>query len=150
MQIGVEVGPEWLATPALAVVLGWICVVDLRSHRIPNIASLGLLTFGVALSLVSGVTAPVPALIGAVVGYGVFAMIGWVYFWQTGAEGLGLGDAKLLAAAGAWLGWPALPGLICVAAIAGLAYALVASRRRLAFGPWLAGAFWVHWIAAIT
>lgn len=148
-QIGL-INIEWVATPVLATLLVWICVVDVRSYRIPDTASLGLVALGLALSPVSAVAPPIPAMIGAVTGYGLFALTGWIYFRRTGVEGLGLGDAKLLAAAGAWLGWVALPGVISVAAIGGLTFAVLTRRRRLAFGPWLAGAFWVHWIAQIA
>lgn len=150
MQHMAPINPEWMATPVLGLFLGWICIVDLRSFRIPDPASLGLLGIGLAISPLSGVASPVSALIGAIAGYGIFAAIGWIYFRRTGVEGLGLGDAKLLGAAGAWLGWAALPGVIGVAAIGGLAFAALSGRRRLAFGPWLAVASWLHWIAAIT
>jgi leader peptidase (prepilin peptidase)/N-methyltransferase len=67
---------------------------------------------------------------------------------------LGLGDAKLLAAAGAWLGWPALPGLVAAAAAGALAVALaraalgerLAAATRIAFGPYLALALWLFWL----
>ena len=68
-------------------------------------------------------------------------------------EGLGLGDAKLLAAAGAWLGWQMLPSVVVIAALGGLAQVTVAGRlrsnhtadRSLALGPWLALAFFSLW-----
>jgi leader peptidase (prepilin peptidase)/N-methyltransferase len=67
---------------------------------------------------------------------------------------MGLGDAKLLAAAGAWLGWQALPGLVVIAALAALAVALAQAARgaklaattRIAFGSYLALAFWLVWL----
>jgi prepilin signal peptidase PulO-like enzyme (type II secretory pathway) len=49
-----------------------------------------------------------------------------------GREGLGGGDAKLLAAGGAWLGWPALPAIMFGAAVLGLAEVLM---RRLQHYP---------------
>jgi len=71
-----------------------------------------------------------------------------------GREGLGQGDAKLLAAAGAWLGAYALPQVILVAALAALlaAAALRLSGREiralsaLPFGPFLAVAIWALWL----
>ena len=44
-----------------------------------------------------------------------------------GIEGLGLGDAKLLAAAGAWVGLAALPSVILLAAVAALTVTVLAA-----------------------
>lgn len=84
---------------------------------------------------------------GAVLGFGLFWAIGRLYAAWRGVEGLGLGDAKLLAAAGAWLGPPGLAPTILVAATLGLAAAWLTGRRRggdaIAFGPFLALACWL-------
>jgi leader peptidase (prepilin peptidase)/N-methyltransferase len=86
-------------------------------------------------------------LTGAVVAYALFAAIGAVHFRRRGSEGLGLGDAKLFAAGGAWLGWQALPLLLLVASLGGLAFALTLGRgRALAFGPWLALGIALLWL----
>jgi leader peptidase (prepilin peptidase)/N-methyltransferase len=70
-------------------------------------------------------------------------------------DGLGLGDAKLLAAGGAWLSWHALPSTLLIAAGFALVLALCASlagKLRLStatcvpFGPFLAGAIWLSWL----
>ena len=87
-------------------------------------------------------------------GFAAFAAIAGIYRRARGREGLGLGDAKLLAAAGAWLGWQALPGVVLIAAASGLAFALatplgggkLAWTSRIAFGPHLALAFWLTWL----
>ena len=65
-----------------------------------------------------------------------------------------MGDAKLFAATGAWIGTAALPGALFIAAATGLVVEL--ARRaltgrgcrlhRLAFGPYLALATWIGWI----
>ena len=74
----------------------------------------------------------------------------WVFKLITGKEGMGYGDFKLFAALGAWLGWQALPSVILIAALSGLAYALLRSlvfrqpmREAMPFGPFLAFAGWV-------
>jgi len=71
----------------------------------------------------------------------------------TGREGLGLGDAKLFAATGAWIGLAGLPGALFLAAMSGLAVEIARRalgrrgwRERLAFGPYLAFATWAGWI----
>nr|WP_255557323.1 A24 family peptidase [Sodalis sp. dw_96] len=66
-----------------------------------------------------------------------------------GYEGLGGGDIKLLAALGAWLGWQALPGLCCGAALCGLAVYALSGRTQgeIPFGPCLALAGWVMYIS---
>jgi leader peptidase (prepilin peptidase)/N-methyltransferase len=67
---------------------------------------------------------------------------------------LGGGDAKLLAASGAWLGTAALPLVVLFAAVAALmaavGLALAGLRLRahtaLPFGPFLALATWLIWM----
>jgi leader peptidase (prepilin peptidase) / N-methyltransferase len=72
-----------------------------------------------------------------------------------GREGIGLGDVKLAAVAGAWLDWLILPTAIEIAAISALA--LYATRRyilgipfdptsRMPFGLFLAPAIWLGWL----
>jgi leader peptidase (prepilin peptidase)/N-methyltransferase len=91
-------------------------------------------------------------LIGAAVGFGGVVLLRLVYAKLRGREGMGLGDAKLLAAAGAWTSWLGLPSILAIAAIAALVFALFARGRRLAladavpFGPFLAAGFWLVWL----
>ncbi|HYC14651.1 MAG TPA: A24 family peptidase, partial [Stellaceae bacterium] len=92
--------------------------------------------------------------IGAVAGFAVFWVLALLYIRVRHREGLGLGDAKLLAGAGAWLGWGALPSVVLVAAVVGLGAALtvsLAGRRvaldtKLPFGPALCLGFWLVWL----
>ena len=73
---------------------------------------------------------------------------------QCGRDGLGVGDAKLLAAAGSWLGLGALPLVVLLAALVGLAFAGIAAatgRAMLAtstlpFGAFLAASIWLVWL----
>lgn len=56
-------------------------------------------------------------------------------YWQLRRrEGIGLGDAKLLAAAGAWVAWQGLPSVVLIAAVAGLLAAALARWRNLILG----------------
>lgn len=143
---------------ALLATLVVIAVVDIRARRIPDILSIplicaGLLQAGLAVQQGAPAVLLTDSIIGATAGYLVFAAIGAAFFRMRRKEGLGLGDAKLLAAAGAWLGWQMLPSVVVIAALGGLAQVTVAGRfrsshtadRSLAFGPWLALAFFSLW-----
>ena len=71
-----------------------------------------------------------------------------------GRDGLGFGDAKLLAGAGAWAGMEALSQILliaCAAALALIAFKAVRGERihrhsRLAFGPCIAIGLWIVWL----
>jgi leader peptidase (prepilin peptidase) / N-methyltransferase len=141
----------WGATAILSAVLLAIAIIDLRSFRIPDTLSLPLIALGLI-----GAVAFVPAtvhnhFIGAALGFGTLAAIGSFYFRKYGVDGLGLGDAKLFSAAGAWLGWQALPIVLLIAALTGIAFVLLRGKlhrsEALAFGPWLALGFWFVWVA---
>lgn len=139
-------------TIALTAVCIWIAVADFREMRIPDVASLPLIAAGL---LLSGAASELPLgdrLIGAGVGFLTLWAIGEAYFRWRGAEALGIGDAKLFAGAGAWLGWAALPTVLLIAAVMGLAFAAIRPSKReaaLAFGPWLAAALLVCWLNLI-
>jgi len=88
------------------------------------------------------------------VGFGAFWLLSRGYRVLRGREGLGLGDAKLLAAAGAWLTWTALPTVILLAALLALLTVVLRwatgrlfhADERIAFGPALAAAIWLVWL----
>ncbi len=86
------------------------------------------------------------AVIGAVAGYLSLWTIATLYEKLRGQIGMAPGDFKLLAALGAWLGWPMLLpvvlGASAVGAAVGLLMKLTASLREgryVPFGPFLAG-----------
>jgi leader peptidase (prepilin peptidase)/N-methyltransferase len=135
----------WLLT------LGWI---DWRHMILPDALTLPLIVLGLA---VAGVIEPErlwDPLLGVVFGYAGLWVVAWVYRRLRGRDGLGLGDAKLLAASGAWVGVTGLPSVLAGAALAGLAAAggmMLAGRRldrysALPFGPFLAAATWLVWL----
>ncbi|TYB83768.1 A24 family peptidase [Oceaniovalibus sp. ACAM 378] len=149
---GPVTAPDVWASPVLAAALIWLGFTDWRLHRLPDRATLPLIVAGLALAAWRDQSVPWAALIGAGVAFALFAAIGAVYFRSRGVDGLGLGDAKLLAGAGAWLGWQSLPGVVLIAALTGLATALVLGRRGttgLPFGPAIAVAFFLHWLVFV-
>lgn len=134
--------------------LGWglllLGAIDRRTGLLPDVLTLPLILAGLLAALFEpgGPSLPDRA-IGAAVGYLLFAGLGFAYHRLRGRDGLGLGDAKLLAAGGAWLGWQALPWVVLVGAGAALVVTLASARGQLsrhtaiAFGPWLALGIWL-------
>jgi leader peptidase (prepilin peptidase)/N-methyltransferase len=147
--------PERIAGAVLAAVLLIICAIDAATFRIPDALSLPLLGAGLLLGRLAPATLA-DRLAGAVAGFLVMAALSVGYRVLRGREGLGLGDAKLLAAGGAWLGWQSLPSTLLLAAGGGLlmvAWGVLRRGRRavaeaIAFGPPLAAAIWLGWLLA--
>ena len=136
----------WLLT------LGWI---DLRRWLLPDVLTLPLILAGLAAALVFDPGMLTQRALGAAAGYTALRVVAWLYRKARGREGLGEGDAKLFAAAGAWVGVGTLPEVILIAGAAGL---LAAACLRLAgiplraasalpFGPFLAMATWLVWLS---
>ena len=141
-----------LVTAGLGVALLALSVIDIRTYRLPDHLTLPLILSGWLVNLVRSGVWPWNTLVAAAAGYLVFALIGWIHFRLRHVEGLGLGDAKLLAAAGAWVGLQALPMVVLLAALGGLGHAVVAgstSGQRIPFGPWLAASFLGVWLLTI-
>jgi len=148
--------PTSIAPFSLA--LGWIllalALVDAATSRLPNILTLPLVALGLLATLWMPAETLLDHVLGAAAGYGVFLGLALLYHRLRGQEGLGLGDAKLMGAAGAWLGWRPLPTVIllgCVGAFLWLAIRAVTKgrdswREPLPFGPPLCAAIWLVWL----
>ena len=153
--------PGWAAWAA--AVLGWflltLAVIDAKHFLLLDALTLPLAAAGLGVAALAGAApgfawpvSPLDAAIGAAAGFASLALVAWAYRRLRGRAGLGLGDAKLLAASGAWAGWQGLPSVVLIASLAALAaaLALAAYRRRrpapgdrLAFGPYLALGTWL-------
>jgi len=123
--------------------------IDLATFLLPNaITYPGIPAFALAAVLLGRPWTAV--LIGVAAGYLSLWTVAMVYERLTGREGMGLGDAKLLALIGGFLGWQALIPTVFLAALQGSVVGIVAGviqkragkvgsirHVRLPFGPWL-------------
>jgi leader peptidase (prepilin peptidase)/N-methyltransferase len=135
--------------------LGWTLLtlawIDLRHLLLPDAITLPLLVAGLLVSWWFEPDQIIDHALGAAAGYLFFRAVAGGYRVLRGRDGLGAGDAKLLAAAGAWVGWAALPAVVLAAALLGIAMAALVFLRggglhggmRLPFGPALALALWI-------
>jgi len=151
--------PAWLVLPS--ALLGWmlivLAVIDWEHMLLPDVLTILLIAAGLLGATVASGSAPVDQLAGAIIGGGFFAAITVFYGRVMKREGLGLGDAKLFAGAGAWVGWQGLASVLVIGGATGLAVtvALAAARRQdgavalrseVPFGPYLALATWLTWL----
>ena len=139
---------------AAALIITWVLIcltfIDIEHFLLPDQLTLTLLWFGLLISLGNIFCSPQDAIIGAVVGYLLFATIQWIFYFLTKKIGMGQGDYKLLAALGGLLGWQHLPFVILCASITGIVITLLlicfkpnVRHAPLPFGPYLAFAGWV-------
>jgi len=140
--------------------LGWLlltlAVLDKRHFWLPDALTLPLAFLGFTIGLWTTDVAMVDRVIGAVAGYGALLAVTVGYRLLRGRDGLGLGDAKLLGALGAWFGWQALPFILLLAASLGLIAVLAAmalgravnGATRVPLGTFLALAAVPGWWAA--
>lgn len=124
-----------------------LAFIDFDTQLLPDDITLPLLWAGLLANVANTYTTLPNAVIGAAVGYLALWSVYWLFKLATGKEGMGYGDFKLLAAIGAWLGWPLLPLVILlsslVGAVIGIALIVLARRGRnvpMPFGPYLATA----------
>jgi len=147
----------------LGLIMLAIAVIDGQRFIIPN----GLVAAGFGLGLlyagVLGWPNPVETIAlavfrGALLA-ALFLAIRIGYRRIRGREGIGLGDVKLAAVAGAWLDWPSMALAIEIAALSALAvYAFrqwvlgrpMRRTGRLPLGLFLAPAIWLCWLLDTT
>jgi leader peptidase (prepilin peptidase) / N-methyltransferase len=153
-------GADGLLGALLAALMLAIAVTDFRRYTIPNELTAAAVALGLLRAGLVGPDADWNAVLQAAVRAAAITlpllalMLG--YRRWRGRDGLGLGDVKLSAVAGVWLGLATIFAVIELAALAALAAYLIASKARqrplnatafLPFGSFLAPAIWLGWLA---
>jgi leader peptidase (prepilin peptidase)/N-methyltransferase len=146
----------------LALVI--ITFIDLEHMIIPDVISIPCVGLGLAYNALFGEYTGVSwlsSLIGALAGAGGIAAVIVGFRLLTGREGMGWGDAKLMAMLGAFLGWPSLFFILLAGSLQGILYAIPwyltgtrdtgFRRAMIPFGPFLAlaGMEWLFFSAQI-
>jgi leader peptidase (prepilin peptidase) / N-methyltransferase len=152
----------WLGA-ALALVMGAIALHDARHFVIPD--GLSASAFALAIAHAAALDPPMAgqaiamSVIRTAVAGGAFLALRLGYQHWRERDGIGLGDVKLAAVAGAWLDWFAILVAIEIAVVAALGAYLMrhyAGRRpmratdALPFGLYLAPAIWAAWFLQAT
>jgi len=137
-------------TPLLAVRLAFGCamvvlfVIDLQHYLLPNVITVPGIVIGFVVSFF---VAPgwKASLIGLIAGGGVLFAIAETWYRLRGIEGLGMGDVKMLAMIGAFLGWQLMLVTLVLSSFAGsvIGVGIIALGRggmksMLPFGTFLA------------
>jgi len=140
-----ELGTALASALILLAGLVAITVIDLDHQIIPDVLSLPGITVGVLFSLAPDGIGWAPALLGVLLGGGVFLVIIVASTLVIGQAGMGVGDVKLGAMLGAFLGWKLVLLSILLSVLLGgpLAATLLATGRKgrtdpIPFGPFLA------------
>ena len=155
LQIQPDQWIRWLHSAVLTSVLVVCSAIDFRLMIIPDVISLPM------IAVVPGVVFLHPeldwfsALAGVLAGGGSLYLVAWIYWVWKRKAGLGMGDVKLLAFIGGWLGYQAIFPTILVGSVLGAMVGLVLLLRSsgftlksaLPFGPFLAIGAWIQLIA---
>jgi leader peptidase (prepilin peptidase)/N-methyltransferase len=132
-------------TAMLIVLFG----TDYDTQRLPNVITLPGIVVGLVFSLFTppGIVA---SLIGAALGAGILLAVRWIWRKLRGVDAMGLGDVKMLAMIGAFLGWREIWVVLFIASLTGASIGVLLTMRqgrsmqtRLPFGTFLAIAAYI-------
>lgn len=131
-----------------------LSLIDLDTMTLPNQLTQSGLVVGLGFQVIAGLlklggTGPthllIQGILGAVLGIWLFDLISLLGTLALGQEVMGVGDAKLAAMIGAWLGWQLLFMAILLACTVGalvgsgaIALGRIDRRQQIPFGPFLA------------
>jgi leader peptidase (prepilin peptidase)/N-methyltransferase len=157
--------PDWRGAfgAALALLMLAIALSDIRHFIVPDTLSASAFMLGLIFAGLFDDAPLAEAILTCLLRAAAAALpllaLMLLYEWWRGRPGLGLGDVKLAAVAGAWLDWFTIVAVIEVAALSALAafavwrYVLhrpIVATTPLPFGLFLAPAIWAGWLAEAT
>lgn len=131
-----EMGWSWTLLESLIFIFSLVTVsfIDLDHMILPDTFTLSGIVIGLLGALLNPEREFLDSVYGVLLGGGFLWAIAYLYFVVRKREGMGGGDIKLLAWAGAVLGWKAVPFIILVASllgsVVGIGMALLATRGR--------------------
>ena len=133
-----------------------IFFIDLKHFIIPNVLTFSLMIVGFVKSFDPNINSflfpnYINSLIGGVVGYLIIWLIIFAYKKIRKKEGMGLGDAKLLAAIGFWFGWVSIPFVLIFSSVIALISTLPSLIKKtknlssqIPFGPYIVLGITIH------
>jgi leader peptidase (prepilin peptidase)/N-methyltransferase len=131
---------------------GWIfsamiislIMIDWEHMRLPNVITLPGAALGLLFALLPGNVTIWDALIGLAIGAGGFLALATFYKSVRNLEALGMGDVKLMAMVGAFLGWRPTLLVVFMGSFLGLGYGVflmiknrTGGKTKLPFGVFL-------------
>ena len=144
---------SWTTLLLIFLSLGFIIIffIDLEHFIIPNLVTFPLIAIGFLKSFIPDLDPIFPnyvmSLIGGIFGYGIIWAIIFFYKQVKNKEGMGLGDAKLLAVIGFWFGLDAIPFIIFLSstiALISVTPDLIKKSKKMSsqipFGPYIIAA----------
>lgn len=138
------------AAGVLALWLTLLAIIDLKTMTLPDILTYSGLVLGLVLAPLTGLSSWLGSLVGAAVGFLLFATLFFATIKLSGKPGLGFGDVKLLAMLGAWVEAMGIPLILLIAALtaalvlgARTLFGHTSRKHPLPFGPFLALGGWL-------
>jgi len=127
-------------------------VIDMRHMIIPDVISIPMICLVPVVAYFHPDLDIWSAVWGVLLGGGSLYLVAWVYWLIRREVGLGLGDVKLLAAIGGWLGYQAIMPTVFVGSILGAVWGvslMLISRKgslktAIPFGPFLSVGALIH------
>lgn len=139
LLVGVNMLYLWLLILVLSVIA--LIVTDLEHYIIPDELQITMLVAGIGFAVSAEIPYEAP-IYGFLVGGGIGLALKYGYIYFRGKDGLGMGDVKLLAVAGVWLGMEPLVPFLFFSGVIGVVSAMlwrVAGKGEVfPFGPALA------------
>ena len=125
-----------------------IFFIDLKHYIIPDVLTFPMMALGFFKSFDPNLSPIFPnyinSLLGGIIGYGIIWLLIIFYKKIRNKEGMGLGDAKLLAVIGFWFGWISIPFVIFLSSVTALIIVtpdLLKKSKKLTseipFGPYI-------------
>ena len=118
-----------------------LSVIDWRTYIIPNGINLTIFVLGLVRLATDFANWPT-----YIIGMASVSLVFLLLHILTGGNGLGMGDVKLVAAAGLLLGWPKMILAVLVGSVSGAVIHSIRMKggagHKLAFGPYLAAGIW--------
>jgi leader peptidase (prepilin peptidase) / N-methyltransferase len=157
----IAISPNYILSVPISIlgaIMLAITIIDVRSFRIPDVLSYPATLAGLVVThwLLPGML-PDHLMATLIAGGGLWFMR-FVYWRVRGVEGIGFGDVKLLATAGAWVGpegaipvlfLASVTALMVIAGLCVVSGRKFAASSRVPFGAFLAPAIWIVFVAKL-
>ena len=133
----------------LSLILIVIFFIDLENFIIPDILNFSIMFLALLKNFLPNFNTSLiheinQSIIGGIVGYIIIWTIIFLYKAIKKIDGMGLGDAKLMAGIGLLFGWQSIPFVLFVASILGLIFVVSSllkkqktMRTEIPFGPFI-------------